>query len=424
MTNSNNLVQEYYNIDFEQFDINNFTPIKQKLLQENYQKNIFDINNRAKNYLNNSLEIAQEISDKYQNLVICGMGGSSLGAKALCGTKFFDLNYKKTDKNIYFLDNIHHQNLHEFLQDLPFENTAFLLISKSGNTIETICQALTIIDFYKALLAKNNAQNLYFITQKNLIKNSLAKIADNLKRPIITHENDIGGRYSCFSEVALIGAKFYGFDIEKYLLGGQKIMSNFINSNNDTIEKGVYFLQESQKKQLNIQIAMPYIARLYHFNYWYNQLLSESIGKNNQGITLLKAMGSVDQHSVLQLFLDGPKDKFFTFLTTSNINKGNNLIVPNYLKDNLSYLINNKLGDVINANQEATIKTIIDKNYLTRRFNINELNEYNIGQLMMHFMIETIFYAYTINTNPFDQPAVEKGKIDAKNILTKIKNYK
>ena len=417
MTTEDQLTQQFFNINFEKFDRNNFDKVKQKILHDNFKKGIFDLNKRSENYLNVSLKISNEISKKYQNLVICGMGGSSLGSKALCGAKFFDLNYKKTKKKIYFLDNIHNQNLHEFLKNLNFNDTAFILISKSGNTIETLCQTISIIDFYKDQLAKNNARNLYFITQNDKELNPLAKIAQNLNRTIINHENDIGGRYSCFTEVALIPAKFYDFDISQYLAGGQKILNDFINNNNDLIERGIFFLQESQKQNLNIQISMPYIAKLYHFNYWYTQLLAESIGKNKKGITPIKAIGSVDQHSVLQLFLDGPRDKFFTFLTTCNINKGNKLVVPDYLKNDLKYLINNKLGDVINANQEATIKTIIDKKLITRRFNINELNEYNIGQLMMYFMIETIFYAYIIDVNPFDQPAVEDGKKYAKQIL-------
>jgi len=136
-------------------------------------------------------------------------------------------------------------------------------------------------------------------------------------------------------------------------------------------------------------------------------------------ITPLKALGSVDQHSVLQLFLDGKKDKFFTFLTTDNQNKGDRLKVPDYLEDDFAYLSNNKLGDVIYANQEATIKTIKNKNRLVRRFNIEELNEYSLGQLMMYFMLETIFYAKIINIDPFDQPAVEEGKIYAKEMLGK-----
>jgi glucose-6-phosphate isomerase len=410
--------QNFFNLDQSNFDSGYFQDLKQQIISQNSQKGIFDLGSRIEKYLTRSLGVAKEIANKYQTLVVCGIGGSSLGAKAICGYKFFDLDYdKKHNKKIHFFDNIYHQNLHNFLETIDFNKTAFLFISKSGKTIETICQTLIITNFYKNQLQKNKANNLYFITQNDKEKNPLAKIADNYQREIIEHDEDIGGRYSCFTPVALIPAAFYDIDIAQYLNGGLDMLNNFLNNKTDLVQKGVYFLQQSQKQHLNIQVSMPYLARLYNFNYWYNQLLAESIGKNNKGITPLKALGSVDQHSVLQLFLDGSKDKFFTFLTANNQNKGSDIKVPNYLNEDLDYLKNNKLGDVIYANQEATIKTIKNKNHLLRRFDIKDLNEYALGQIMMHFMLETIFYAKTINVNPFDQPAVEKGKIYAKEML-------
>lgn len=427
MTNNHQFFkQKFFNLEQANYNQTDFQSIKQQIISDNHQKGIFDLENRSDKYLKQSLEIAGEISNKYQTLIVCGMGGSSLGAKAICGTRFFDIqNSQKThNKKIHFLDNIHHQNLNDFLQTLNFNKTAFLFISKSGKTIETICQTLLITNFYQEQITVNKADNLYFITEKNnkdQNPNSLAKIANNYQRPIIEHDQDIGGRYSCFTPVALIPVSFYEIDIEKYLSGAKDILNYFINDKTDLVHKGAYFLQQAQKQNLDIQVSMPYLARLYHFNYWYNQLLAESIGKNGQGITPLKALGSVDQHSVLQLFLDGKKDKFFTFLTTSNKNKGDDLRIPEYLQDYLKYLKNNKLGDVIYANQEATIKTIKNKNHLLRRFDIEQLDEYTLGQLMMYFMLETIFYAKIIKVNPFDQPAVEEGKIYAKQILIESK---
>lgn len=312
MPNKSLFKQIFFNLDQKSFDLKSFQETKKRIILKNNGKGIFDLVNRKDIYLIESLKIAEEISDRYKNLIICGMGGSSLGAKAICGYGFFDLKYDKDkDKKIHFLDNIHHQNLHNFLANINFKDSAFLFISKSGKTIETICQTLLVIDYYQKQLEENKAQNLYFITENKKEPNPLAKIANNYKRPIIHHDEDIGGRYSCFTPVALIPTAFYDIDISNYLAGGLEILDDFLNNKTDLIEKGVYFLQESQKQNLNIQVSMPYLARLYHFNYWYNQLLAESIGKNGQGITPLKALGSVDQHSVLQLFLDGKKDKFF-----------------------------------------------------------------------------------------------------------------
>ena len=437
-SNQKSFGQEFFNLDESEYNQDYFQAIKQEVLSDNKQKGIFDLGGRFKKYLQQSLSISSEISDKYQTLIVCGMGGSSLGAKAICGTRFFDSKNiqrsqkndvksggkngvgDKHDKKIHFLDNIHHQELNNFLASLDFKQTAFLFVSKSGKTMETICQTLLIIDFYQEQLAENNASNLYFITEDNSPDaNPLAKIAANYRRPIIEHDKDVGGRYSCFTPVALIPVAFYNICISDYLNGALDMLNDFINNKTDLIEKGAYFLQQAEKRDLHIQVSMPYLARLYHFNYWYNQLLAESIGKNGKGITPLKALGSTDQHSVLQLFLDGKRDKFFSFLTTNNQNKGDDLKLPKYLADDMPYLQNNKLGDVIYANQEATIATIKDKKHLLRRFNIETLDEYIIGKLMMYFMLETIFYAYMVKINPFDQPAVEKGKIYAKSMLSK-----
>ena len=408
--------QEFYNLDFKNFDQKFFSDLQEKIITENSNKGIFDLKNRSQSYLKKSLEIVTEIKSKYKNLVICGMGGSSLGAKALCGNNFYDAQHHKSQNKIYFIDNIHYHNLCEFLKILDFDKTAFLFISKSGRTIETICQTLFITDYYQNKLKNNESENLYFLTENREENNPLFKIAKKYNRPIIEHDQDIGGRYSCFTPVCLIGAAFYDLDIKKYLNGAINILDNFLNKN-DMFAKGIYFLEKCQEIGLNIQVSMPYLSRLYHFNYWYNQLLAESIGKDGNGITPLKAIGSVDQHSVLQLFLDGPRDKFFTFLTSNHQNKGNKINVPNYLQNDLKYLNNNRLGDVIYANQEATIKTIKNKNHPIRNFNFKNLDETGFGEIMMYFMLETIFYAKILDINPFDQPAVEEGKIFAKEKL-------
>jgi len=136
------------------------------------------------------------------------------------------------------------------------------------------------------------------------------------------------------------------------------------------------------------------------------------------GMTPIKALGSVDQHSQLQLYLDGPKDKFFTFITQSTENLGNEMIIPNNIQD-IDYFNNNKLGDVIFANQESTIETLIEHKCPVRRIHFENFSDKALGEILMFFMLETILLGYTMNINPFDQPAVETGKIKARNILLK-----
>ena len=427
MVKANKFDQIFFNIDKNILSQKEIINLQHQVISKNSQKGIFALSARKNFYLKKVQSVANEITQNYDNLVVCGMGGSSLGAKAICGSKFFDLSYGEKDNNkkIDFLDNIHHQNLHKFLETIDFANTAFLFISKSGNTMETICQTLLIIDYYKEHIAQNKADNLYFVTEEtdaNAEPNPLAKIAQKYNREVIPHDKDIGGRYSCFTPVALIPAAFYGIDIASYIAGGEAILQGFLQGSSDLVVSGVGFLQYAKAHNFDVQVTMPYLARLYHFNYWYNQLVSESIGKNTQGITILKALGSVDQHSVLQLFLDGTRNKFFSFITTNNQGKGDELKVPDYLTEQLRYLKGRKLGDVIYANQEATIKTITEKGYLLRRFDVKDLDDCVLGQMMMYFMLETILYAKTLDINPFDQPAVEQGKIYAKAMLGQTTN--
>ena len=377
----------------------------------------FDLGKRADGYLNQTFSIGDEMIERYENLVIFGMGGSSLGAKTLCGYKFFNLYDKHSSKRVLFVDNIHYHNFSVFLKNLNFDKTAFLIISKSGQTIETLCQTLILLEFYKREIKKNKARNLYFVTE--LSDNPLNKIAKELQREIIIHDHDVGGRYSCFTPVALIPAYFCGVDIKKFIASGKVGMQRFLEEQYDEVSKGAAFLEYNVGLGNNIQVFMPYLHRLYHLTYWYNQLLAESVGKNGLGITPLKALGSVDQHSVLQLFLDGPNDKFFSFLTLDSRSVGDDVKVPDYLEKDLGYFLNNQLGDVIYANQESTIATIKDKDNVIRRFDFTKFDEEELGEIMMYFMLETIMFAQKINVNPFDQPAVEEGKKRARSIMEK-----
>lgn len=384
------------------------------ILAENKNKGVFDLTRRKQKYLDVTYDVVNELKSRYQKLVVFGMGGSSLGAKSLCFYKNLEGNQ---DKKIHFIDNIHCGELIRFLDSINFSDTAFLIISKSGKTLEIISQVLVLIEHYKKQLSECSYKNLYFITGDSSKSNLLYAIANHCKRKIIELDEDIGGRYSCFTPVSLIPALFCGFDIVQYMNGAEKVMQSFLSGSAKEVKSGVKFLDECTKNHLLIQVMMPYLGKLYHFNYWYSQLVSESLGKNGFGFTLLKAMGSIDQHSVLQLFLDGPKDKFFSFIT-ANHQLGDKIVVPDYLANDLSYLSERKLSDVINANQEATIGTVIKKNIPIRRFHFEKIDEGALGEMMMYYILETIFFAKTLGINPFDQPAVEKGKKIARKILS------
>lgn len=385
-----------------------------KLTQQQDKIKLFSICDSA-DELVLAQKYAAEIKENYDKLIIFGMGGSSLGGQALCGTKFYQL-VKNQEIDLVFIDNIHYHNFNIFLQELDFKKTAFLTISKSGGTLETLAQITVTLDFFKNEISQYSAQNFYFISE--LSTNPISKLAEKYQATLLPHDPDIGGRYSCFTAVSMLPAALSGFDLSSYQQGGQKIVSDFLDNAHDSLVfSGATTLLAAMLQGYPNQVFIPYLQRLYQMIYWYAQLFAESLGKDGKGMTPIKALGSVDQHSQLQLFLDGPKDKFFTFITQSTSNLGNKIKLDTAEFPELDYLNNNCLGDVINANQEATIATLIEQGCPVRRFHFHEFSDQAVGEILMYFMLETILLGYALEINPFDQPAVEIGKQKARKLL-------
>jgi glucose-6-phosphate isomerase len=346
---------------------------------------------------------AKKIS-AYKKILVLGVGGSSLGGKTLAALK--------SQTKVEFIESIDPTTLHECLSKLDFKNTFFLVISKSGETIETICQTLVILDEINRQKIKNFAKQFLFITESE--ENSLAKIAKKIGAEITPHSNKIGGRYSCFSIVGLLPAMLAGLDVSKVRGGAKKILNDFLK--NDSVIDSCAIQLTAFNQGFSSNVVMPYIDVLKNFTDWYRQLWAESLGKNNFGSTPINSMGTVDQHSQLQLYLDGPKDKFFTFITTK---KQQHDFAIKDLSDCETLFGGKKLSEVVAIEQETTIAVLDKKKLPIRIFEVNKISEETLGGLMMQMFLETILIAYTKNLNPFDQPAVELRKDLAKKLLKK-----
>jgi glucose-6-phosphate isomerase len=347
--------------------------------------------------------LAKKISG-YKKVLVLGVGGSSLGGKTLSALK----DQNKVD----FLESIDPTSVKNSLAKINFEETFFLVISKSGETIETICQTLIILDQIKKKKIKNFANQFLFVTQS--LNNSLAKIAQEINAKIANHPEEIGGRYSCFSIVGMLPALIAGIDIKKIRLGAQKIINDFLETSE--IENSCTIQLELYEKGFNGNVIMPYIDSLKDFTDWYRQLWAESLGKNGFGSTPINSMGTVDQHSQLQLYLEGPKNKFFTFITQ------NNPIDDFDIKDiaNCPTLFGKKkLSQIVEIEQNTTIEVLNQKKLPIRIFELGEIKEEVLGGLMMQMFLETILISYVKEINPFDQPAVELRKDLAKKLLKK-----
>ena len=339
---------------------------------------------------------------KYKNIVVIGMGGSILGTKSI-----YSFLNEKVKKKVFFFDNLD-ENLHLQLNKIKIlKDSCFIVVSKSGDTLETIAN-LSII-FSKSLFRNK----LIFITEAK--DNVLNNIAKKFNAEIIEHKDFIGGRYSVLSEVGMFPAALMGLNINKFknlkkLLKNKSFVSSLIRN-----VASIYSLNERGVKN---SVILNYDSSLKDLSYWYQQLFAESLGKNGKGITPILSLVPKDNHSVFQLYLDGPKDKFFTFFSSSNGGnkyKISSKIIPN----NMKYLKNKRLGYIIKAQCEATKNIFKLRNIPFRHFVFNKSNEEELGAIFTFFVLETILLARLMDTNPFDQPAVEQIKMETIKILSR-----
>ena len=399
---------EFKNIDFK----------KDVILPENISEinnHIFSICNQLpalnilsnKNLLNYNIDFVKKFMNGKKHFVVFGTGGSNLGARAL-------ININNKRNNISFFDNIDPIFFEESFNNIDFNSTGFIVISKSGNTPETLSQFGSIIE-----VASNNDKlktlfsNTLVITEFST--SPLLNIAKKNKCLLLEHDKNIGGRYSVFTNVGLVPAIIAGLDVEEIYKGAFETFKDHQNS--DFLKIGQVFKYQS-KLNLNNNVVMTYSDSLYYFGKWYLQLWAESIGKNNKGITAIHSIGTTDQHSQLQLYLEGPRDKFFTFVTTDHKNKGLTINNDIFKDQNLKYFKDKKMGDLMQAEQMATLETFNINNFKFREINLNLINEKNIGSLMTGCIIETIASCVYFEVDPFNQPAVEQGKKLTKKYLS------
>ena len=368
------------------------------------------INNQE--LLNKTMKQAKIFSHGKEIFIIFGTGGSNLGSRSL-------INLKKSKNKFFFYDNVDPNSfdIENILQSNNIKKIGFIIISKSGTTSETLSQFSCLIEICEQKnLLDTMFKNTLVITEDS--QSPLRQIAVKNNCTILNHEKDIGGRYSIFSNVGLLPALLNNFDARKFLLGADNILSGVLNETYLEHKRlSNIFYNHSQTKFIN-SVLMTYSDSLFFFGKWYLQLWSESIGKNSKGITPIHSIGTTDQHSQLQLYLDGPKDKFFTFITTNNKDKGITMNKKILDENELNYLSGKKMGDLMEAEQKATIETFKKNNFLFRVINLPDIDEFTIGQLMCSSIVETITTCILLKINPFDQPAVEQGKILTKKYLS------
>ena len=329
---------------------------------------------------------------KYSHINVIGMGGSILGTESI-----YDFLKHKIKKNFYF-----NNNLQSKIKYYDKKKNLNLIVSKSGNTLETISNSNIII--------KNNDKNI-FITENR--KSYLYLLAEKLKAEIVHHNNFIGGRYSVLSEVGMLPAELMGLNVTKFkqldnLIKNKKFINSLIINVNNTL----FFLKQ---KKFN-SIILNYDESSGNLFKWYQQLIAESLGKNGKGIMPIISSMPKDNHSVMQLYLDGPKNNFFTFFHMRE--KKSDSINSNKILSSSSYLRNKNLAKIVLSQKLATEKVFLNKNIPFRSFEIINRNEKTLGELFCFFILETILLGRALNVDPYDQPTVELIKKETKKILT------
>lgn len=354
-------------------------------------------------------EFARDHRKKFENVLVLGIGGSSLGGIALIKTLKHVCDIKP---NIFFLSNIDPDHVNYLLKNLNLKKTLIVVISKSGETVETLSTFFVILKKLKTLVPKKWKKQIITITdQRKGFLNSFAKENHIPRFPI---PSLVSGRFSVLSPVGLLPAAFAGINIKKIAAGAKKMDKMWQESDlGKNLPAALAILQYilDTEKNKNSTVLFPYSQSLSNFADWYIQLLAESIGKKETvGIQPVKAIGTLDQHSQLQLFMEGPNTRFFIFLEIEKFD--NTVNIPEDLIKNtpFEFLKNHTLNDLFKAEKKATEQALTKAARPNVTLIIQQLNEEGIGALLYFFEIQIAFLAELYNINAFDQPGVELGK--------------
>ena len=339
--------------------------------------------------------LAEAWRARHDRLVVLGTGGASLGGQALAAVG-------PDRARLLFLDNGDGDRLDRVLGAPDLDRSGFLVVSKSGATAETLAQALLVLDAAEPA-------NVTVITQPGA--SPLRRLAERFELQVLDHHPALGGRYSALSLVGLLPALFAGSDGAAARDGAHAVLAAALAAPEHAAPAvgAALAVAAMQARPAASVVLMPYGPDLMPFGLWYRQLWAESLGKKGTGSTPILAPGPVDQHSQLQLFLDGPDDKLFTILEAPDP-------APRRVDGRLAeaigtgYLGGRSMGELIAAQANATAEMLAQAGRPVRRLSVPAADARAIGALMMHFMLETVVAAHLLGIDPFDQPAVERGK--------------
>ncbi|MEA2091462.1 MAG: glucose-6-phosphate isomerase, partial [Campylobacterota bacterium] len=344
------------------------------------------------------------------DIAIIGIGGSSLGIKAidsLMSSK--NINGRK----LHFFENSDPIDISQTLDKLKKENTIFIVISKSGGTIETTSIFKTVIARFDLELEKADSERVIVITDK---ASALSEFAEHYAITQFNIPDNVGGRFSILSAVGVVPLTLAGYDTKALLSGADAFLTSFFKrEENHLLEKACYMYEHSKEQSINVLFS--YANSLENLTKWYVQLWGESLGKidaskKSVGLTPIGIIGAVDQHSFLQLLIEGPKDKSVTFISVEDFE--NELKIPDIsLKyiEKTDFINGNSFSTLINAQCDATKESLVQSGVAVDGIVIDKINESNIGEMIIYYELLTSLVGAMLKVNSYDQPGVELGKV-------------
>ena len=363
----------------------------------------------------------------FENVVILGIGGSALGTTALLhALRGRDWNERSAEEREHFprlfvLDNVDPDTIGPLLDRLNMGATLFNVISKSGTTAETMAQFLVVRERLRQALEDPEGYRRHLLFTTDAEKGVLRGIADDEGIVTLPIPGNVGGRFSVLSAVGLLPAAMVGIDLDALLAGAaameERCRTDTLRDNPAGLFAALQQLAHAEAGA-GIHVMMPYSDRLYAIADWFRQIWAESLGKRKSlagndvwvGPTPVKALGATDQHSQVQLYIEGPFDKTVTFLAVDHHHQ--DVPVPPAYDgiDAIAYLGGRSLGELLDAERRATAAALADSGRMNMTISLPRLDEHAVGQLLMLLEIATVYAGGFYGVNPLDQPGVELGK--------------
>lgn len=369
------------------------------------------------------------LSEDAHTIVFFGTGGSGLGGQTLAQLAGWNIPGGADEKQrrrprTRFYDNLDPITLRGALATLDLARTRFVLISKSGGTPETLVQAVAALQAVKAAGLEHQIPKQFLaVTEpaRSGNRNGLRSLCEAWGIPVLDHHTGVGGRFSVLTNVGLLPALARGLDARAVRAGAKAVVDGLLAAAAPAqfapAIGAATAVALARERNVRVLVMLPYADRLGKFAEWFVQLWAESLGKDGEGTTPVACLGPVDQHSQLQLFMDGARDHYLTVVRAPTAGKGARLDPALCAQAGLDFMAGRTVGDLVAAQSHAVPEALLRAGRPVRTIDLDQLDEASLGALMMHLMLETILAARLLGVNAFDQPAVELAKVLARERL-------